>query len=191
MRVGSNPGGEEVERRRRHWTDVRTAALLVCLVAASYPAAGREDRPLPDRTRFIEEVRKRLRSDDWQQQGYTFRERRVRVDFDGDGRPRKRETKDFEIYPSVDGSPSYRRLLAVDGVPQPPARLAEADRKHREELEEWARDRRSEGPDAKARRRSGNSARSSAKPGSWTRSSACTTSGSSAANRSAAVRPSS
>jgi hypothetical protein len=140
---------------RRHSTPsgVPPAALvLLCAVAFSLGTSTRQESPLPDRRAFIEQATKRLKSDERRVVPYTHREREVRIDFDGDGRPGKKAAKSYEFYPSVDGSPSYRRLVAVDDVPEPPSSLAEADRKHREKLRQWMRDRQSETPDDRARR---------------------------------------
>jgi hypothetical protein len=126
-------------------------AIAVSLVV-SVPAAWEQNEPLPDKAAFIAEARKRLSSDDRLQGQYTYRERQVRVDFDGDGRPTKKHAREFEIYPSVEGSPSYRRLVALDGVPEPPTRLEAADRKHREKLQKWVRDRQAESASARASR---------------------------------------
>jgi hypothetical protein len=116
--------------------------------------AGAQDKPLPDKATFVEEARRRLKSDEQLQRRHTYRERQLREDFDSGGRVEKRVTREFEVYPSVEGSPSYRRLIAVNGVPEPEARLADADRKQRGKLREWARERQSESPSARARRES-------------------------------------
>jgi len=128
------------------------AAALTCVVAVSPGTTARQEPPLPDRQAFLEEAARRLKGEDVLRARYIYRERQVRVDFDEDGRPEKKTTRDFEVYPSVQGSPSYRRLLATNGVPELPSRLAEADRKHREHLQEWLRERQSESPSARARR---------------------------------------
>jgi hypothetical protein len=134
----------------------RAAALVAlacgCVAAVSAGVTGRQEPPLPDKAAFVEEARKRLKSDDQLQGQYTYRERQVRVDFDGDGRVEKKVVREFEIYPSVEGSPPYRRLVAVNGVPEPWNRLELADRKHREKMQEWVRDRQAESPGARARR---------------------------------------
>ena len=56
------------------------------------------------------------------------------------------------MYPSVEGSPAYRRLIATNGVPESPRKLEEADRKHREKLLEWIHDRQAESPSVRGRR---------------------------------------
>jgi hypothetical protein len=126
--------------------------LPAMLVLVSGFAAAGQDAPLPDRDDFLAKARLHLKSDDRLLEDYTYREREVRVDFDGNGRAGRQVTREFEIYPSAAGSPSYRRLLAVNGVPEPAAKLAEADRKHREKIQEWLRDRQTESQSARARR---------------------------------------
>jgi hypothetical protein len=142
---------------RLHSSKVRTTlgalALLAALAIVAARAAGAsQDRPLPNKATFLEETKKRLKSDDRLLSQYTFRERQVRVDFNGDGRVEKKTTRVYEVYPSVEGSPSYRRLLSVNGVPEPAGRLADADRKQREKVQAWVRDRQSESPSAKNKR---------------------------------------
>ncbi len=134
-------------------TSVRAGVLaLACVAAVATGAAVRtQEKPLPDRTAFLDDALKRLRND-LNQGPYTCRERQLREDYDGDGHVEKRVTKEFEVYPTVEGSPAYRRLVAVNGVPEPAPRLAEADRKQREKLQEWLRDRRSESASARAKR---------------------------------------
>lgn len=114
--------------------------------------ARAQDKPLPEKDAFLAEARKRITSDERLLSQYTFRERQVRTDFAGDGRAEKKTTKEFEVYPSVEGSPAYRRLIATNGVPESPRKLEDADRKHREKLLEWIHDRQAESPIVRGRR---------------------------------------
>jgi hypothetical protein len=131
-------------RRSRSWRVALWACCLAATIPAWRPPVRAQDRPLPDRDPFLAEVRKRLKSDDRLQSQYTFTEHQVRVDFDGDARPEKKTSKTFEVYPSVDGSPSYRRLIAMNDVPVPLKKVEEADRKHREDMQAWVRARQHE-----------------------------------------------
>ena len=42
--------------------------------------------------------------------------------------------KTYEVYPSVEPGNTYKRLVAVDGVPLKPEELARGDRIHREDV---------------------------------------------------------
>ena len=131
----------------------RVAACVLCIAMLGRAAVGRDqDTPLPEKHAFLAEVLKRIKSDDRLLSQYTFRERQVRIDLDGDGRAEKKTTKEFEVYPSVEGSPAYRRLIATNGVPESPRKLEDADRKHREKLLEWIHDRQAESPSVRGRR---------------------------------------
>lgn len=131
----------------------RVAACVLCVAMLGRAAVGRDQyTPLPEKDAFLAEARKRLKSDERLLSQYTFHERQVRIDLDGDGRAEKKTTKEFEVYPSVEGSPAYRRLIATNGVPESPRKLEDADRKHREKLLEWIHDRQAESPSVRGRR---------------------------------------
>jgi len=145
-----------VTPRARWWINAvsgATCAWCVGVQVHAWALAGRgQDPPLPDRDTFLAEARKRLKSDDRLQSQYTYTERQVRVDFDGKARQDKRTARTFEVYPSLEGSPSYRRLVAINGAPVPPKTLEEADRKHRGRLQAWIRDRGRETASDRAKR---------------------------------------
>ena len=70
------------------------AVIGLCTAAISATLSARpQDQPLPDKTAFLEEAKKRLKSDDQLQGPYTYREHQLREDYDGDGRVEKRVTK--------------------------------------------------------------------------------------------------
>ena len=129
------------------------AACVCILVAPGRAGSGQvQNTPLPDKDTFLAEARKRLESDDRLLGQYTFHERQTRIDFGDGGRVEKKTVREYEVFPSVEGSPSYRRLITSNGVPEAPARLAEADRRHRGKLLEWVHDRQRESPGVRARR---------------------------------------
>ena len=142
--------------RARWWINAvsgATCAWCAGVQVHAWALAGRgQDPPLPGRDTFLAEARKRLKSDDRLQSQYTYTERQVRVDFDGKARQDKRTARTFEVYPSLEGSPSYRRLVAINGAPVPPKTLEEADRKHRGRLQAWIRDRGRETASDRAKR---------------------------------------
>jgi hypothetical protein len=115
--------------------------LLGTALSVSLPLFAQAPAPLPlassaagDVTTLLKEVRRRIPLDADLQSGYLCLQRETEVKLDGDGRPVSRTTKDYELYPSVGGTPPFRRLIARDGVPVPSAELAETDRRHQAEL---------------------------------------------------------
>ncbi len=128
--------------------------LFACLLlaAAARVAAQEAVQPLPDREAFLRNARQKLRPDEVFPSQYTFTEREQQVEYDGPGRPGKRTEKVFEIYPSVEGSPPYRRHLSTNGVAVPSKVIQQADDKHRKELLDWARERQRETPAERTRR---------------------------------------
>lgn len=131
------------------------AVIAVCALApARFVSAqgGASPASFPDRGPFLADVRRHLQSDDRLQSQYTFTEHQTRTDFDGNERPKPPSTKTYQVYPSSERSPSYRRLVAVDGVPVQVSKLEEADRKHQAEVQAWVRKRMEETPADRAKR---------------------------------------
>jgi len=132
--------------------------LAVCPVAGQERGAtpsGSQDRtaaPLPDRRTFLLEVMRKMRREDREIYPYTYTEHEVQVEFDGNGKTTKRTEKIFEVYPPVEGDDPYRRLVSTNGVPTDPHKLEEADRKRREKVLEWVRQRQNESPSDRAKR---------------------------------------
>ncbi len=127
----------------------RTGRIFVLLTALSllfvYQASSQDHQgtALPDRDAFLREVMKKLRREDKNIYPYTYTEHEVQVEFDSNGKPAKRTVKVYEVYP-IEGDDPYRRLLSTNGVPTDARKLEEADRKHREKVQEWVRDRQHE-----------------------------------------------
>lgn len=92
------------------------------------------ERPLPDTATLVREVRARLRPDRELLSRYTYIERREEVKVSKLGEVTEGPVKVYEVYPSLEPGNTYKRLVAVDGKPLSRAELAEADRKHREDL---------------------------------------------------------
>jgi hypothetical protein len=127
----------------------RRVLLLVLLAGAS---ASAQDRPLPDPKAFGAEVRRRVLTDRELQSQYTFIEKREEINVSKLGKVSKGPVKTYEVYPSVRPGNTYKRLIAVNGVPLPPAELERNDRIHREDvLREAARQQR-ESPQDRERR---------------------------------------
>ena len=118
------------------------AATALALVVTAGTARGRsQEPPLPDLAAFTAQVKARLQTDAARQAGYVFTERRVEQKLDGSGRVRDERVEIFEVYPPLPGEDEpYRRLIAQDGKPVPPAKLAERDRDRQKKAERYARD---------------------------------------------------
>src|SRR5450759_5513925 len=64
----------------------RVAVCVLCVAMLGRAGVARaQDKPLPEKDAFLAEARKRLKSDDRLLSQYTFHERQVRIDLDGDG----------------------------------------------------------------------------------------------------------
>ena len=111
------------------------AAAVLCL-ATPLTAA---QRPLPDQQQFVQEVRKRLDTNDQRQSGYMYVETRREQKLDKAGRPTGESVKVLESYPGLPGEQRWERVLSVDGRAVPPAELEKKDRERRAHVEEYAR----------------------------------------------------
>jgi len=111
------------------------AAAVLCL-ATPLTAA---QRPLPDQQQFVQEVRKRLDTNDERQSGYMYVETRREQKLDKSGRPTGESVKVLESYPALPGERRWERVLSVDGRAVPPAELEKNDRERRAHVEEYAR----------------------------------------------------
>ncbi len=108
---------------------------------APAPAALPLNTPLPATHEFIRKMRGAIRFDDDLQQAYTYLERRRDVKITGLGKVSVGPMRTFEVYPSNQPGRTYKRLVAVDGKPLPPADLARRDEEHRRNvLAEYERD---------------------------------------------------
>jgi hypothetical protein len=115
-------------------------------------AARQIDRPLPDPRAFAAEVRKRVYADRAVMSRYTYVERREEIDISKLGKIEEGPLKVYEVYPSREAGNTYKRLIAVDGVPLTPEELQKQDRKHREDVQRELEKRRNESPDDRAKR---------------------------------------
>ncbi len=87
--------------------------------------------PLAPSDPFIRKMRSAIRFDDDLQQAYTYLERRRDVKITGLGKVTVGPLRTFEVYPSNQPGRTYKRLIAVEGKPLPPAELARRDDEHR------------------------------------------------------------
>jgi hypothetical protein len=115
----------------------RIALIALVCIAAVAPASQAQDPPLPDPDRFLEQVRKHLETDDERQTGYMYVEKRREQKLDSAGRTTGESLKVFESYPGLPGEGRWRRLIAEDGRPVPPADLEKVDGERRKRAEEY------------------------------------------------------
>jgi hypothetical protein len=113
---------------------------------------SKNDRPLPDAKAFGAEVRRRMLTDRELQAQYTFIDRREEIKVSMLGKVTAGPVKTYEVYPSVERGNTYKRLIAVNGVPVPPAELEKQDLKHREDVLREAAKRERETPEERQRR---------------------------------------
>jgi hypothetical protein len=101
--------------------------LIVMLTASPIVHGEPPAASLPDHEAFVAEVRARLRTDEELQSKYTYLEKRQQVRISKLGKVQLGETRLFEVYPSREPGQTYRRLLAVGGVPLNPDVLRARD----------------------------------------------------------------
>jgi hypothetical protein len=132
-------------------TDAR-AVVLLCILHFALCITAEAQAPLPDPKAFGAEVRKRMLTDRELQSQYTFLERREEISISKLGKVSAGPVKTYEVYPSVEPGNTYKRLVAVDGVPLPPEELARRDRIHREDVLREAAKRERETPQERQKR---------------------------------------
>jgi hypothetical protein len=115
-----------------------SARVLLVLLAVVIPAAAQE-RPLPDPTTFLPEVRARLQTDQSVQSSYSYVETRRERKLDGSGRTTSESVKVFENYPGLPGEPRWERLISENGKPVPASELEKQDRERQQKAQEYAR----------------------------------------------------
>jgi hypothetical protein len=117
---------------------MRFLVLSLALAGSSLTGISQE-RPLPDQRTFLEEVRKRLQTDEALQSGYMYVETRRQLKLDKNGRSTKETVKVFESYPGLPGEERWERLIAEDGRPVSTADLEKRDRERQKKAEKYVR----------------------------------------------------
>jgi hypothetical protein len=128
--------------------------FLVVLFTLLSTAPGAQDAPLPDKTAFLQEVRKRLRDDRDVMGEYTYTQTTSKFR-DEDGKAVREDIRVFEVYPSIDDDLTYTRLVRINGQPVPAAILAKEDAKHLKRVQDRERALKTEGKSEKERREGG------------------------------------
>lgn len=126
--------------------------VLVSIVIAAAPRSQSSAIGLPDPDTFMKKVRDAARLDYEIQQEFTYLERRRDIRVSLLGKVTIGPLRTFEVYPSAIPGKTYKRLIAVDGVPLDAAELATRDRERDESLRKEAERRRNESARERAER---------------------------------------
>ena len=123
---------------------VRLALAALSVAAALAPASARVQEPLPDPAEVMRRVREAARLDYELQDDFSYIEQRRDVRITKLGKVTVGPMRTFEVYPSRESGRTYKRLIAIDGVPLPASELARRDAEHQKNLREEAERRRRE-----------------------------------------------
>jgi len=124
-----------------------TAIAVLSLLAPPLQA----QKPLPDQQAFLQEVRKRLDTDEDRQTGYMYMETRRMQKLDKSGNATGESVTVLESYPALPGEDRWERVLSEDGRPIPPQELERRDRERQKHVEEYARKLAKDPPQTKAK----------------------------------------
>ena len=130
----------------------RVLTLIVVLAASALVRGQAPTSPVSSRDGFIAEVRARLRTDEDLQSRYTYLEKRQQIRVSKLGKVQLGQTRLFQVYPSSEPGQTYRRLMAVDGVPLNPDTLKARDEARQKFLADEAATRAREAPSERSRR---------------------------------------
>jgi hypothetical protein len=126
--------------------ELYAAALLsvVCIsagIASQHAATG-----FPDVGTFLHKVREATRLDYELQNGFSYLEERRDIRISTLGKVEVGAQRTFEVFPSSIPGRTYKRLIAVNGVPLTAEELARRDREHQKNLEKLRADQARETP---------------------------------------------
>jgi hypothetical protein len=121
--------------------------VLVSLFCFAHPpalgcaqtAASPESRPLPELNAFLDRIKDNLKSDRLLLCQYTYNMKSSTKYLDKEGRVKKIENREYEVYPSLDEDMAYERLISEDGRPLDAGKLEEQDRKYKKKADARAR----------------------------------------------------
>ena len=121
--------------------------VFVSLFCFAYPSArgfaqtptSPENRPLPELNAFLDRIKDNLKSDRLLLCQYTYNMKSSTRYLDKQGRVKKIENREYEVYPSLDEDMAYERLISKDGRLLDAAELDEQDRKYKKKAEASAR----------------------------------------------------
>src|SRR5688572_4600844 len=115
--------------------------LLIVLLSSLFTSAVAQERPLPDHQTFLQEVRKRLQTDERKQGSYMYVETRRERSLDNSGNATRETVEVLESYPGLPGEPRWSRLISIDGKPVPAAELEKQDRDRQKKVQDYLRKR--------------------------------------------------
>jgi hypothetical protein len=131
------------------------AAALLFVVCASGGGASQNagsGSAYPDASAFFQKVREATRLDYELQSEFSYREERRDVRISKLGKVEVGAPRTFEVFPSSRPGHTYKRLIAMNGVPLSADELARRDREHQKNLENQRAEQSRETPaDRKAR----------------------------------------
>jgi hypothetical protein len=117
-------------------------ALGVSVLAGGWGApAPQSERPLPDTAGFMADFRASLRRDAKLLADYTYTETDTEIALDSAGKPKKTETKVYQVLNGAEEWQTYRRLIMKDGKAISAKELEKQDREERERVAKEAKKR--------------------------------------------------
>jgi uncharacterized protein YaiL (DUF2058 family) len=99
------------------------------------------DKPLPEQTSFMEEVRKNLHGPDKLLSRYTYTEKETEITLDSKGKIKKTETNVYHVFNGAEEWQTYERQLSKNGVPLTQKELEKQDHKEKERVDKETRKR--------------------------------------------------
>jgi hypothetical protein len=127
-------------------------ALAALSLSGPLAPAGAVQNHAPDPETVMRRVRKAAQLDYELQANFTYVEQRRDVKISKLGKVTVGPLRTFEVYPSRGTGGTYKRLIAVDGTPLPPAELARRDADHEKNVRQEAEKRRRETPEQRQAR---------------------------------------
>ncbi len=124
--------------------------LLFLLLATG--SVGQSADPLPEKNEFLQEVRKKLHTDEALLSQYTYTERSTVLELDKNGKIKKTHLNAWEVYPSADEESTYRKRIVREGKTLGPAELEKQERERAKQDEERLRKLERESSDEKTKR---------------------------------------
>jgi hypothetical protein len=91
-------------------------------------ATAQDEKPLPDLDMFLQSIRNHLRSNQTLLNQYTYTEKTTLRQLDKNGKTKNSETREYEIYPSLEPDAAYRKLISKNGKPLSAEENAKQDR---------------------------------------------------------------
>ena len=130
---------------------IRTS-ILALVVLCSAAAAGQPMQDFPSPREFAQRLRQGVRLDHQLQQEFTYVEHRRDVKISKLGKVSIGPQRTFQVIPSPVSGQTYKRLVAIDGVPLTADELARRDAEHERDASSALSRERGESPSQRAER---------------------------------------